>query len=251
MGGFSIGWSRHHDEGCFRDFQAEAERLAESAKKFDIETKIYDNKFIENLPYYDEHKDILTKVSFGFAYKPICLFESLGNLNNGDILLWADSNHIIDKDPQIFIDLALEYGVFFRNHIWVVYPQKEWCKRDTFVNMDCDSERYWNFPQLQDNVLVFRIDEKSRKFITEWKNYCLDYKTMFGENKYPDFPGLKHHRHNQAIFTNLACKYEYSFLDRTNSPIDFEYIIPEMEYIQDKNPIDYSYRKEEDRKINA
>ena len=247
MGGYEQGWSRHNDEGTFRDYQKEAERLVKSAKPFGFKTIIYNNEFILNLPYYDKHKDVLTKTSFGFAYKAICLYETMKKLENGDILIWVDSNHIVSKDPQAFIDIAVKCGIFERDHVWVYYPQKDWCKRDTFVNMNCDSKEYWNSPQLQDSLIVFCKNNIIMNFITEWKDYCLDYKTMFGENKYPNFPEFKEHRHNQAIFSILSHKYNFPYLNRTQNVWN-ELIIPEKDMITPKHPIDNSYRKEEDRK---
>jgi len=170
-------------------------------------------------------------------------------INDGDIIIWADSNHIIDKDPQIFIDIAINYGMFCRNHIWVTYPQKDWCRRDTFVNMGCDSEYYWNSFQHQDNIFAVCKNETTMQFAEEWKNYCLDYKTMFGEGKYEDFPTLKHHRHNQAIFSILCHKYKFPYLNRTQN-VWAEYVIPEIKEIVATNPVDNRHRMEQDRKDN-
>jgi hypothetical protein len=249
MGGSEFGWSRHNDEGVFRDYQKEAERLVESGKQFDLEPIIYNNEFIYNLPYYEDHKDVLTKVSFGFAYKAICIYETMKKMEDGDVLIWADSNHIVLQNPEIFINTALEYGAFVRDHIWVYYPQKDWCRRDTFVNMGCDEELYHNAPQLQDNVVAFCKTERMMNFVTEWKDNCLRYEVMFGNNEYPDFPSLKEHRHNQAIFSILACKYRLPYLNRSEN-VRLEYIIPEVEYIISDHPVDNSYRKEIDRKDN-
>ena len=46
MGGFEQGHSRHNEEGVHRDYQLEAERLMESAKRFGFETKIYHMTYI-------------------------------------------------------------------------------------------------------------------------------------------------------------------------------------------------------------
>ena len=249
MGGYEQGWSRHNDEGVHRDYQKEAERLAESAKSYGFETIIYDNDFIKNLPYYNVHRNILEKVSFGFAYKAICLYETMREMEYGDVVMWADSNHIITKDPSIFINMAIEHGAFVRNHIWVYYPQKDWCHRDTFVNMECDEEKYWDSFQHQDNVFALCKNEKTVSFCVEWFYYCLDYKTMFGEGKYEDFPTFKHHRHNQAIFSILCHKYNFPYFDRTNN-VWGEYVIAEIDGITPENPVDNSYRRESDRKDN-
>jgi hypothetical protein len=247
MGGTEVGWSRHNDEGTFRDYQKEAERLAESGKKFGLIPIIYDNDFIKNLSYYKDHLKVLERTSFGFAYKAICIYETMKIMSTGDILIWSDSNHVVDKDPQPFIDIALEEGIFCRDHIWTYYPQIEWTRKDTFVNMNCDEEKYWRHPQLQDSIIVFMKCKKIEQFVEEWKDFSLDYDVMFGNNVYPNAPTLKEHRHNQSIFTNLVCKYEFPFMNRTNN-VWGEFIIPEIETITPENPVDNSYRKEQDRK---
>jgi len=246
MGGYEQGWSRHNEEGVFRDYQKEAERLIESAKPFGFETIIYDNKFIENLPYYEEHKDVLTKTSFGFCHKAICLYETMACMEEGDIVFFVDSNHVVAKYPDIFINIAVNSGFFVRNHIWNIYPIKDWCRRDTFVNMGLDEERYWDAIQMQANIVGFCKNDLSMKFVTEWKDCCLDYNIMFGEGKYPNFDTFKEHRHDQIIFSLLVEKYEIPYYRRTENAWA-EYIIPELNVIVPENPIDNRYRKNQDR----
>jgi hypothetical protein len=114
--------------------------------------------------------------------------------------------------------------------------------------MGCDEEKYYEFPQLQDSIVAFCKNNLMMQFVTEWKDYSLRYDVMFGNNEYPNFPSLKEHRHNQSIFSILACKYEMPYLNRTQN-VWMEYIIPEIDYIIAKNPIDNSFRKEQDRKM--
>jgi hypothetical protein len=247
MGGFEQGYSRHNDEGVHRDYQKEAERLAESARKFGFATIVYDNEYILNSEYYNDHLDVLTKTSFGFAYKAICLYDTMKIMDFGDIVFWADSNHLVQNDPHVFINTVIKYGVFLRDHIWVYYPNMDWCRRDTFVNMGCDTEEYYHFPQLQDNVFGMCKNETTFRFAKEWMDCCLDYNIMFGNNEYPNFPTFKEHRHNQAIFSNLVCKYKFPFLNRTENVWN-EYIIPEIDIITPEYPIDHSHRKDQDLK---
>jgi hypothetical protein len=249
MGGSEVGWSRHNDEGVFRDYQKEAERLMESAKLCGFKTIIYDNDFILNLPYYEDHKDVLTKISFGFAFKAICLYETMKKVNDGDMVFFVDSNHVIEKNPQPFIDFAIRNGAFIQDHIWVKYYNKDWGRRDTFVNMGLDEERYWNSLQMQANIVGFCKNEKTMNFVTEWKDYSLDYKVMFGENKYPNFPSFREHRHDQEIYSLLVEKYSFPYFNRTEN-VWGEYVIPEKDGITPTNPVDNHHRMEEDRKDN-
>ena len=247
MGGSEYGWSRHNDEGVFRDYQKEAERLMESAKPFGFETIIYNNEFIYNLPYYDEHKDVLTKTSFGFCHKSICLYETLKKVDDEDFVFFVDSNHIVREFPQKFLEMAFENGVFVRDHIWVKYLNKHWGRRDTFVNMGLDEEKYWNSLQMQANIVGYCKGEFSMKFAKEWVDCSLDYKIMFGENKYPNFEGFREHRHDQLIFSLLVAKYNIPYLNRTANVWN-EYVIPEIDEITPEVIVDNSYRKEQDRK---
>jgi len=247
MGGYEQGWSRHNDEGTFRDYQAEAERLMISAQPWGFKTFIYTNDFIKNLPYYGEHKDVLTKTSFGFCHKPICLYETMNRIKKGDIVFFVDSNHVVAKDPQIFIDIALDCGFFVRDHISIRYPIKDWCRRDTMINMGLDEEKYWNATQMQANIVGFCKNNFTMKFITEWTDCCLDYKIMFGEGKHKNFDTFKEHRHDQIIFSLLVAKYNIPYLNRTESAWN-EYIIPEIDTITPKNPVDNRHRMQQDRK---
>jgi hypothetical protein len=70
---------------------------------------------------------------------------------------------------------------------------------------------------------------------------------MFGNNEYPNFPTLKEHRHDQSIYSILVEKYKIPYLNRTENVWN-EYIFPELDGITPEKIIDYSYRKDVDRK---
>lgn len=246
MGGTEVGWSRHNDEGTFRDYEAEADRLVESARKFNLETIKFTNDYYKSLPLYEENKEMMNKVSFGFNVKSIGLSEAFKQMDDGDIVLFADSNHIVDKDPSIFYEYADENGVFIHDHIWIQYKNKHWTRRDTFVNMNCDSERYWESLQMQCNIVGFKKSDVTQKFIDEYLACCLNPKIMFGESKYPNFDGFREHRHDQSIFSILTEKYEFPFINRTKN-VWAEYVIPEIDTLTPEHPVDNSYRRDTDR----
>jgi hypothetical protein len=247
MGGTESGWSRHNDEGVFRDYTAEADRLVESAIPYGLDYIVYDNDYIKNLPYYENHKDVLDRVSFGFCYKPICFDETLKQIEYDDIVLMTDSNHIIAKDPQIFFDIANQHGMYIRDHLWIEYPNKFWTRRDMFVNMGCDEERYWDSLQMQCNIIAICKTPKTMEFVKEWLDKSLNYDIMFGNNQYPNFEGFREHRHDQSLFSILREKYGFPYLNRTKN-VEMEFIIPEIETITPEHIVDNSYRKEQDRK---
>ena len=249
MGGTEQGWSRHNDEGIFRDYDAEVDILFESAKKWNLICKKLNNNYIYNLPYYDECRDVLDKVSFGFAFKAIGYYEIFKEMEYGDIAFFVDSNHVIAQAPELFYLLAEKNEAFVHDHIWTYYPNKDWTRRDTFVNMGCDEEKYWEAPQLQFNISGFKKTPRTVDFIDELFEDSLTYKIMFGENKYANFPTFREHRHDQSIFSILCKKYEFPYMNRTQN-VWGEYVIPETLGITPKVKIDNSHRMEQDRKDN-
>jgi hypothetical protein len=251
-GGTEVGWSRHNDEGVFRDYQAEAERLMNSAKPYGIDCIIYTNEYFYNSPYYKEHRDVMDKVSFGFTMKSIELYDTFKEMEYGDIVILTDSNHFVAQDPEIIYYIADQYDCFIYDHIWVKYKNKEFTRRDTFVNMGCDEERYWDSIHVQCNLWAFKKTPKTEDFAREYHEDALTYKIMFGEDKYPNFPEFRVHRHDQSIFSILREKYNFPYVIREKSEnLWTEYVIPEVPVIKSENPVDNSHRKEEDSKENA
>ena len=249
MGGTEQGWSRHNDEGIFRDYDAEVDVLFESAKKWNLTCIELNNDYIYKLPYYNEHRDVLDKVSFGFSFKAIGYYEIFKQMEYGDIAFFVDSNHVISQDPNVFYNVANTYDAFIHDHIWVYYPNKDWTRRDTFVNMGCDEKKYWESPQLQFNISGFKKTSKTVDFIDELFEDSLTYKIMFGENKYANFPSFREHRHDQSIFSILCKKYEFPYMNRTQN-VWGEYVVPETTGITPKVKVDNSHRMEQDRKDN-
>jgi hypothetical protein len=115
--------------------------------------------------------------------------------------------------------------------------------------MGMDEDRYKNSLQMQCNIIGIKKADITMQFMKEWLDCCLDYKIMFGEEKYPNYEGFIVHRHDQLLFSLLREKYNFPYVNRTEN-IWIEYIIPEINYIEAENPMDNSYRKEEDRKDN-
>lgn len=248
-GGTEVGWSRHNDEGFFRDYEAEADRLIKSAEPYGFECRKFGNEFFFSRPYYKTHKSVMDKVSFGFTYKAIELQETMENeMSFGDIAIVVDSNHLV-INPDPVIGIINQYDCWIYDHIWVRYPNRDWTRRDTFVNMGCDEPQYWASLQMHCNLIGFKKTPKTVDFVREYFEDCLTYNIMFGENKYPNFDSFRVHRHDQSIFSILRQKYRLPYLNRTNT-MWAEDLIPERGWINPKSPVDNSHRKEEDSKEN-
>ena len=86
----------------------------------------------------------------------------------------------------------------------------EYTKRDCFILMNCDDEKYHNQIQLEAGILAVRKTEFNIKLLREWLKYCSNIFAVTdlpNSEGFPNYKGFKGHRHDQSILTNLSIKY--------------------------------------------
>jgi hypothetical protein len=211
MGGYEQGENRHNNLGIHRDYTAEAMRLFESASPYLFDCRLYDNDWIKNSEYYEPHKRVLSEPSFGWMFKPLCIYDVMKDCDDGDVVIWCDSNHIFISDPEPIIKIARMHQIFTHGHVQY-YLNNQWTHKDMFVRMGCDELRYWKSHHVQVNILAFLVNDFTRMFVKEWFDYAGDYETMI-ENKMENLPGFSEHRHEQSIFSILIKKYDVPYCD--------------------------------------
>jgi hypothetical protein len=227
MGGYEQGKNRHNESfGIHRNYTAEAIRLMESgAKWFDGGLTYYNRDILTEYP----RNRVLTEPSMGWAFKPICVKMALKFVNAGDVIMWADSNHVVNYDPQGFINYAsARGGIFTWDHWGVTYRLRDWTHLDTFVNMDCAEARYFEAPVMQVNVMAFEKNFQVTQFVDKWLENCMNYDVMI-RNDLPNLPGYVDHRHEQSVWSILVEKYHIPYYHRVDPAI--EAIVPELDGI--------------------
>lgn len=151
-----------------------------------------------------------------WLWKPYLILKKLHELNDGDILMYADSGSHFIKSPQAILDLPKKYNQdvipFELDHI-----EKFWTKRDTFILMECDEDKYINTKQRLASFIIIRKSNLSLRFAKEYLTYCCkseiisDAPNILGCCNYQ---GFITHRHDQSIFSLLTKKYNFcSFRD--------------------------------------
>ena len=194
------------------EFYQSQNRLNLSAKKHGIDKVFsYTDKIIRKTQFYRENKAIF-KLERGWGYwlwKPYVILEALNKINYGDILFYLDSGVEIIKDISPLADL-----VILQNGILLFGAQgdlnREWIKRDCFVAMNCDSEKYWNGQHVNAAFQVYIKNDRSLSFVKEWLDYCRqlnivsDLPNTLGR---PNLPEFRCHLHDQSILSLLAAKY--------------------------------------------
>lgn len=196
-----------------------AELCCRSALKFGCDEARQFNKSTIEGYFTNFNKDIFSNErGCGFwLWKPYLIEVSMRDMNEGDILIYADAgiefvnsvHHIIDK---------MDEDIFFFTNGW---PHVEWCKMDVINGVLGWQDRYdhgdpyikdkmASYKQVQASVIFFKVNQKTKDFVKEWLLYC----QMPGfiddsPSKLPNYPTFAEHRHDQAILTCLQIKYGY------------------------------------------
>lgn len=175
--------------------------------------------------FISENKEILgLKRGAGYwIWKPYIMLKALESIKENDYLIYTDAGMIyvssvfklinqIEKDGQ---DIFLTSGFV---------PNKEWCKRDTFVLMECDTEEAKNKVQISGGYILIKKNKKNIDFLNEWLKYnCVKeiITDMPNTCGLPNDGNFHEHRHDQAVLTNLAYKwniYAYKGVTHVDEP---------------------------------
>ncbi len=90
------------------------------------------------------------------------------------------------------------------------YIEKYWTKRDLFIAMDCDNEKYTDTHQIQGGIHLWKKSDKSIKIAEEWLELVQNEHLLTNESSIlgkPEHDGFLEHRHDQSIFSLICKKY--------------------------------------------
>ena len=199
---------------CFatEEFYRSQEKLKKSAIKHGVDEVVaYKRSSIIGSSFYRENKEILDqKKGAGYwLWKPYIILELMNRINEGDIIIYADSGIEIINDIKLLINPCLSNNgiLLFNNDVHI---NKVWTKRDCFVQMGCDERKYWEGPQILASCSVWQKNQKAAALLKEWLSFCknkhilTDLPNISGKN----FPEFKDHRHDQSVLSILAIKHD-------------------------------------------
>lgn len=142
---------------------------------------------LKNLKIYKKEEFEITEVisqkqnkkthEYYWTYTPIVLEKTMQSLKENDILVYMDTDMMFFSSPQVIFDeledkdVLIQPNNFSVKERWQFEPIGYYC---TAFN-------------------IFRINDNTRKIISEWKNQCIkwcgaDFTTgNFGDQKYMDY----------------------------------------------------------------
>jgi hypothetical protein len=191
------------------------------AQQFNSKTALkiggFDRVFNANPDLIDEHfkakhRSILgqTKGAGYWLWKPYFILQALSQLQDGDLLMYADAASHFVQSANVLLGLPATYKqdvIPFALDL----PEGAWTKRDAFIYMNADEMGFQETHQFLASFIVIRKSDFSMRFMKEYLEYCCNPKILTDvDNVYglPNYPGFTAHRHDQSVFSLLCKKYQ-------------------------------------------
>jgi len=204
------------------------QRIEKQAKDLNFFDKLYindENSLDEN--FRNEFKDKLIKGSRGYGYwvwKPQVILQALREMDEGDILLYADTGCHLNKGGierlKYYFNLAMDsvagihaFQECKKSSDEALYFidggfEKYFTKGDLFDYFKViDNAEIYNTGQIAATTFIIKKCEQSEKIVNEWLDV---FKFNFNlvddsPSKINNFDGFIENRHDQSIFS-ILCK---------------------------------------------
>lgn len=165
---------------------------------------------------------------FGYySWKPQVILQTLEQINENDILIYADigcnfipefANNLLKKleilESESMLTFALENIA------------KTYTKAYTFAFFDVLNDKsYTNTNMIKAGVIFMKKCEKTQIIMQEWlESIWQDFSIIDdSKSKIKNFPEFKAHRHDQSIFSILAKKHKVLSLPDYHNVCESEY----------------------------
>lgn len=169
----------------------------------------YDDQFLINSGYYERNKETIDKSTTGWGYcgwKGEIFLDAMSKVEDDDLIFYSDvSDEIYNPEfYQWMVNRTNQMnGKFFNLNYYI---NCNWTKRDCFIDMGCDEEKYWNHRQLEAGTIGLLKQPDNLEFLNLWSQWCqvahIIDKTP--STKGEEIAGFVDHRCDQSILTNLV-----------------------------------------------
>lgn len=194
------------------EFYESQKRLNASALQFGVDkVSSFNNNFLMKTEFYKNNKHIL-KLRRGSGYwlwKPFIILDYLNQIDDGDLLIYADSGIEVVADLAPLIELCIKQQGILLFKVHGGHPNRKWTKRDCFALMNCDTEYYWNAEQVNASFQIYLKNTASIKFLQDYLYYCQQINILTdlpNISRLDNHPEFVDHRHDQSVLSLLAVK---------------------------------------------
>lgn len=177
--------------------------------------------------FYKKYKHILTQKRGGgyWLWKPYFINKKLHEIQEGDYLFYSDSGAFFLKNVDLLIkklEKSNQDIMAFENP----YIEKQWTKKELFINMDCNTEDIRESNQIRSGLILIKKSSFSISFFEEYLFYATSGENLTDKldvNIMQNADFIEH-RHDQSVLSLLYKKYKLKpFIDPTQT--FFPYIL--------------------------
>lgn len=194
--------------------------------------KLYKNNFARHVDFTEEDikatqfwKDNLQMFQYKkyggyFLWKPYIILKTL-ELYPESRVLYCDVNLRFKNFKQFensYNQLMPTQSAYFVRHEH--FLNKEWTKRDCFILMNADDDRYWNSNQIWSSLMGFGRDERILKALEDYMEYCKNPQIITEQPNIMNKKNLtefREHRWEQSVMSILVQKYGYLGISDTQA----------------------------------
>ena len=176
--------------------------------------KPYNRKHIAS-SYVKAHENIFSqKKGAGYwLWKPYIILETLEEIPENDILLYADSGSAIAKPIDSLVN-KLENGndiLVFQNK----HTNRGYVRRDLLTAMGMNNDFILDSYQLQASFILIKNTNNAREFIRKWLKLCENGEALTDNESFiEEYYYNTSHRHDQAILTLLYLQHPQGVIVR-------------------------------------
>ena len=162
-----------------------------------------------------------------WSWKPFIILKALQEHPNEIVVYWdvGRDGNTFKAFPQGLINWCLAHHGMLPGVLCPCWGrQARWTHRDCFVYMDCDSEKYWESPQVQASFSVWQ-GASALQFLEKWVAFCGDPRicadTPGTSCGLPNFCDYREHRRDQSVLTNLCVKLDIE-------PLNLKHVVGDL-----------------------
>lgn len=152
-----------------------------------------------------------------YLWKPYFVNKALNDINDEDFLIYMDSAGFYYRSAVSEItDYMKKNNIDMIGSRRFKYLEKHWTKRDAFVYMNCDTDKYTEQYQGMGGLFVLRKTERTQSIMREWLKYAQDYRIITDAPNtcgLDNYEGFVENRHDQSILSILMRKYDVATIE--------------------------------------
>lgn len=196
----------------YQDGELKQIRLRDSFLKFGgTKYWFWNRQKLLKTHFYSDNKKILdNKKGAGlWLWKPFVIYDSLLKINNGEILIYADSSYYFVNNVEIIAEQCEQSGFAFYDDY--THTLANIATTKLLDTLDCTQYRQGNITIA--GFLGIKKSEETMSFILEWMKLCQNEQFISDVFNHDNSSVFKYHKHDMTLLSCLVLKYGFKHHD--------------------------------------